>query len=253
MQKAANHINGKMASVPKNLRQELARLDIANASGNGQTQTLSDLQSSDIARYTQKLMAIYAAHGINSAADRQRENSLLFGSSGAKVYDKIMESALKTQPGYNSVTGIASVLDSPRSRVLMAKDQVAKKYQDMQLTIADKGKVTDIFAKGEDILSGAMAIGTNFMDKHPLLTSIGTDATLAYGALSGTQGRLVNAEEGRRCTGQSIKVTRKSGRQSSIDHGGRGDTRGRCNDRRMAGNCRGCRCGSDGVWRISAL
>jgi len=216
MQKAANHINGKMASVPKNLRQELARLDIANASGNGQTQTLSDLQSSDIARYTQKLMAIYAAHGINSAADRQLENSLLFGSSGAKVYDKIMESALKTQPGYNSVTGIASVLDSPRSRVLMAKDQVAKKYQDMQLTIADKGKVTDIFAKGEDILSGAMAIGTNFMDKHPLLASIGTDATLAYGALSGLKGGWSMLKKAAGALGNPLKLLEKVGGRAAL-------------------------------------
>lgn len=179
LQKASDQINGKTPASAKNFRQQIAMLGMANANGSGQSKSLSDLQTSDVSSYVQKLTSIYKAHGISKSADMQRENSILFGSTGAKVYDKIMDAAANTQPGFDSAQGIASTFNNPLNHAILAKDQVAKSNQDLQLSAANDLGIKSVFSKGEDYYAKGMAHLTNFMDKHPLLDKIATGGAAA--------------------------------------------------------------------------
>lgn len=183
LQAASDYISGKKA-LSTTARQELAKLGMANAKDSGQSSSLAALQNSDVASYVQKLQANYRAHGISSSAAMQRENSLLFGSAGSKVYNQIIGAQNKTQPGYDSAEGVASVLNDPLSHMLMAKEQVTKAKQDTQLSLAENAGVMTVFSKGEDLLSRGMSMGSHFIDNHPLLSKLGAAGYVVGGIAS---------------------------------------------------------------------
>lgn len=182
LQAASDYISGKKA-ISAASRREIARLGMANPRGTGQSASLSTLQNTDVASYVQKLQTNYRAHKISSSAAMQHENSLLFGSAGAKVYNQIIDAQNKTQPGYDSAKGVAAVVDDPINHALMAKDQVAKAKQDAQLSLAQNAGVMTVFSKGEDLLSRGLSIGSHFIDNHPLLSKLGV-AGAAVGSVA---------------------------------------------------------------------
>lgn len=179
LQKASDFINGKKPLLP-NSRREILRLGIGNAQGTGQSPSLHALQNSDVSSYTQQLKTIYQAHGINSSADMQRENGILFGRAGAKVYNQIMGAMDKTQPGYDSAMSVGSVVDNPANQLLLAKDQVEKAKADVQLSAAEKTGIMPIFKKINQGQAKASEYAANFIDKHPLLDKVGLGGYLAY-------------------------------------------------------------------------
>ncbi|EIC83373.1 hypothetical protein [Serratia sp. M24T3] len=179
LQKASDFINGKKPLLP-NSRREILRLGIGNAQGTGQSPSLHALQNSDVSSYTQQLKTIYQAHGINSSADMQRENGILFGRAGAKVYNQIMDAIDKTQPSYDSAMSVKSVVDNPANQLLLAKDQVEKAKADVQLSAAEKTGIMPIFKKINQGQAKASEYAANFIDKHPLLDKVGLGGYLAY-------------------------------------------------------------------------
>jgi hypothetical protein len=63
---------------------------IKTMKGNPLREDLAGLMNTNPVEFAKKMLEIYAAHGITSQAAISRENALLFGSNGAKVYDLIM-------------------------------------------------------------------------------------------------------------------------------------------------------------------
>jgi len=86
---AYNRVNGMMSLPPKILLKELKRLGIADKTGREQTTDLRKLQQTNLIEYIQRIMGIYEKHGIK-AEDIDHENTILFGTNGAKVIGKLM-------------------------------------------------------------------------------------------------------------------------------------------------------------------
>lgn len=178
LQKASDSINGKQPLSPLS-RQEMIKLGMANAKGTGQSQSLRALQNSDVSSYAQQLRTLYKAQGISSSADIQRENGILFGGPGAKIYNQIMDTMDKTQPGYESALGVSAVVDNPQNRVLLAKQQLEKSKQDVQLSAALNTGIMPAFKKINGYWSEANEYAASFINKHPLLSQIGLGSALA--------------------------------------------------------------------------
>ncbi|WP_176315916.1 hypothetical protein, partial [Burkholderia vietnamiensis] len=174
MRTAYNRVNGTMALVPKNVRRELKRLGMAaDATGMEQTSDLARMQASDIIGYTQEMMRRYEKAGITSQIDRERENSILFGTNGAKVYNKIMSQMSvigESLKSYDKAKGASDTVNNPANQRLQAQLRFEKKIEDLQLVVGRDGGLLDMLNTGLGFLGGAIERVTKFAERHPTLT-----------------------------------------------------------------------------------
>ncbi len=182
---AYTRTNGMMALPPKLMLHEMQRLGMADETGKKQNAGLAHLQSTNVLGYAEEIMKRYAAGGITSQTDRERENALLFGTNGSKVMNKVMSQlpVLKESlAAYDKSKSASEVVKDPANKPLMARQAFNKKWENLQLAIAKDGGLLDLATKGLDLLGGAIEKVTNFAKEHPTLVKL---AVLGGAALSG--------------------------------------------------------------------
>lgn len=190
---AYNRISGNMSLVPKNLRREMARLGIADATGIEQTRDLTNLQATNLPGYIEKIMKIYKAHGITNSVDIEHENSILFGRSGAKIYNRIMaqmDTIEKSLTSYDISRGTMPILNDPNNHVLMAREAMAKSFEDLQIALAQKGGVMESFTRGIDNVTKGINVLTRAVDSHPNMARYAADGAMVITALAGISGGM---------------------------------------------------------------
>ncbi|VEI21857.1 Uncharacterised protein [Serratia plymuthica] len=190
---AYNRMSGNMSLKPKNLLREMKRLGVADGSGSEQTRDLTNLQVTDALGYTQKMMQIYKEHGITSRVDIERENAILFGRSGARIYNRLM-SQMKTlelsEQSYDSQRGTDSTISDPNSRVIMAREALSKSFENLQLVLARKGGVLEKFTNGINSLSNGIDKITLSMEAHPNIAKFASNGVMIVTALAGVSGGI---------------------------------------------------------------
>lgn len=190
---AYNRLNGNMSLIPKNLRREIARLGIGDSTGIEQTKKLAYLQTTDLPGYVEKMMGIYAAHGITDPVAMERENSILFGRAGAKVYNRMM-AQIKTMDeslaSYDRSHGSAATANDPDNHVIMARQAMSVAFENLQLALAQKGGVMENFTRGIDMVTKGVTTLTNAVNAHPNMARYAMDGAMAITALAGARGAM---------------------------------------------------------------
>lgn len=170
---AYTRTNGMMSLPPKLLLAEMRRLGMTDASGRKQTDVLAKLQATNAIDYAQEMLKRYASAGITSRTDIERENAIIFGTNGSKVYNKIMSQMpvlMESLASYDKAQGASQTVNDPNNKAIMAKHLFAKRWEDFQLAIAQDGGLLDMATKALTLMAGAIKSVTEFAKNHPILT-----------------------------------------------------------------------------------
>jgi hypothetical protein len=225
MRTAYNRVNGTMAMVPKNVRRELLRLGMASDStGMEQTNDLARMQGSDIIGYVQEVMKRYQTAGITSQLDRERENSILFGTNGAKIYNKIMSQMAVIEESlhaYDKSQGASQVVNDPANQRIQAQRRFEKKVEDLQLVIGRDGGLLDMLNKGLTFLGGAIQRVTTFAQKHPALTKFAVGGFAMLSVLTIIAGEVLLLGGAFRALSTAIAFTRVGSTMVRLAQGSR--------------------------------
>lgn len=137
---AFTRMSGAMALPPKKMQTTLGELGIGQMD-HGQMRMkdgMLRLMQSDTVEFTKQLMAIYKEHGIAGQLDRERTNALLFNTTGAKIYNKLMQQMPVIEESlhaYDKARGIAQTnrdnVDSP----MMAIEKFHSAMDDLGLVV----------------------------------------------------------------------------------------------------------------------
>ena len=165
---AYTRTNGMMALMPRRLKAELARLGMADKSGKQQTDSLARLQATDVIGYAQEMMRRYAGKGITSRTDIERENAIIFGTNGSKVFNKIMSQMPVLQESlraYDKASGASGVTGNPANRMLKAQMDLEAKEADLKLHIGQV--VLPLYVRALEMTAGVLDNISSFATKHP--------------------------------------------------------------------------------------
>lgn len=135
---AYTRTNGMMSLPPQLLLQEMQRLGMTDATGRKQNSTLAGLQSTDAIGYAAEIMKRYDAAGIKTQTDRERENAIIFGTNGSKVFNKIMSQMPVIQhsmDAYDQAQTPKQVIKGNANSPMMAFDKFHKALEDLGLVI----------------------------------------------------------------------------------------------------------------------
>ena len=171
---AYTRTNGMMAMPPKRMVAEMNRLGITDGAGK-QNAELAHLQSTDVIAYTKEIMKRYEKAGITSQTDRERENALIFGTNGSKVFNKIMsqmEVLEHSGAAYDKAKGASATANDPANKGLMGRELLAKKIEDFQLVLGQSGGLIDLATKGMTYLADAIGRVAEFAQRHPTITKL---------------------------------------------------------------------------------
>lgn len=188
---AYTRMNGMMSLPPKLLQKEMKRLGIADKTGRKQNESLYHLQATDVFGYSQKLMEIYKLHGITKATDIERENSILFGTNGAKIYNRLMAqmaTLIESGHSYDVSQGPEQTIKSPLNKSIMGRQALATKWSGFQLALAQDGGVLDMATKGIDKLTEGLNRITTWMRANPNATKYITEVGTGIIGLAGAGG-----------------------------------------------------------------
>ena len=183
---AYTRTNGMMALMPRRLKEEMQRLGMTDETGKQQTTDLARLQATNIIGYTEEIMRRYQSAGITSQTDRERENAIIFGTNGAKVFNKIMSQMAvlhESLEAYDKSKGASDVANDPANQRLMAQQNLAKKIEDFQLALARNGGLLDLATKGLTMLANGVERLTKFANDHPTITKLAVATGLALSGL----------------------------------------------------------------------
>ncbi|MQY52110.1 hypothetical protein HCX48_09500 [Rhodocyclus tenuis] len=137
---AFTRMSGGMALPPKKMQSTLAELGIGKID-HGQvrmTDGLLRLMQSDTVEFTKQLMEIYKTHGIASQLDRERTNALLFNTTGAKIYNKLMQQMPVIEESllaYDKARGIAQTNRDNAKSPMMAIEKFHAAMDDLGLVV----------------------------------------------------------------------------------------------------------------------
>jgi len=183
---AYTRTNGMMALMPRRLKEEMQRLGMTDETGKQQTTDLARLQAPNTIGYTEAIMRRYQSAGITSQTDRERENAIIFGTNGAKVFNKIMSQMAvlhESLEAYDKSKGASDVANDPANQRLMAQQNLAKKIEDFQLALARNGGLLDLATKGLTMLANGVERLTKFANDHPTITKLAVATGLALSGL----------------------------------------------------------------------
>lgn len=190
---AYTRMNGMMSLPPKLLQKEMKRLGIADKTGRKQNESLYHLQATDVFGYSQKLMEIYKLHGITKATDIERENSILFGTNGAKIYNRLMAqmaTLIESGHSYDVSQGPEQTIKNPLNKSIMGRQALATKWSGFQLALAQDGGVLDMATKGIDKLTEGLNRITTWMRANPNATKYITEVGTGIIGLAGAGGAM---------------------------------------------------------------
>lgn len=102
------------------------------------TASLAHLMDTDPGKFAKVLMGIYQSHGITTLEARARENTLLFGSNGAKVFDLMMRQMPVLERSVEAFENSKGILETNKNNAngpLMAIEKFHAALSDLGLTI----------------------------------------------------------------------------------------------------------------------
>ncbi|WP_313682789.1 hypothetical protein [Pantoea sp.] len=190
---AWNRMNGNMSLQPKNLIREMNRLGIADNTGREQNRKLRNLQYTSAIDYAAELMRIYKEHGINSQADREKENAILLGRTGSTIYNRIMAQMDTLEESLKSFDISGSPLQTSNNSLnkqLMAQQALAAKWGNFQLALSKDGGVLDMATTGIDKLTNGLNNLTQWIKDNPNAARDITYTGTALVGLAGTGGAM---------------------------------------------------------------
>jgi hypothetical protein len=179
---AYTRTNGMMAMMPKRLREEMQRLGLASAGGKQQTDDMARLQATDVIGYAQNIVARYAKAGITSRTDMERENAIIFGTNGSKVFNKIMSQMpvlSHSLAAYDKARAPGAMVNDRRNGALLAPVSLEKQEADLKLRIGKD--ILPLYVHGLEI--AATALGALNSLPNPVL-KFGTYATAGLSVLA---------------------------------------------------------------------
>lgn len=185
---AYGRTNGMMALMPRRLQAEMTRLGMMDASGKQQTDNLARLQATNVIAYAQNLLGRYAKVGITSRTDIERENSIILGTGGAKVFNKIMSQLpilLESLAAYNKAQPPKAVINDPQNKALLAATNLQKKEADLKLKIGQT--ILPYYIRGLELAAAALTRLDKFVDSNPVIAKwvVGAFAVMSAAAVVG--------------------------------------------------------------------
>lgn len=154
--------------------------------GNPMEANLSKLQETDPVQFAKAMMEVYTKHGITSLNDIGRENNILFGRTGGRVYTKIMqqiEVLERSEKAFDNAKGINQTVDNNANSPMMKILAFHKAMDDLGLAIGDV-----IIPVLMPVIKGLTSFAHE-LSKHPALVNgltyalIGLSAFLVTGGL----------------------------------------------------------------------
>lgn len=191
MRTAYTRMNGMMSMPPKLLQHEMQRLGIADSTGRKQKEEFYNLQATDAIAYAKKMMEVYKLHGITKQTDIERENSILLGTNGAKIYNRIMaqmSTLLESEEAYDRSKGSGDVVNNPLNKQLMAQQKLAAKWADLELVLAKDGGALDLFTSGLSKLADIMEGLSKFGAANPKISSAVVNVLALVTSISALKG-----------------------------------------------------------------
>lgn len=197
---AYSRTHGMQALTPSIMTNEALRLGIWDADkvtrtkgggarflhGSPMAPELAKLMDTDTIGFSQKMMEIYTRNGITALTDMGRENNILFGRTGGKIYTQIMQQMpvlLHSEQAYDKAQGIDQVIETNKKSPMMATLAMSKAMDDLGLAIG-KNVLPTFIPMVNGLTSMAQELG-----KHPVLLKkvtyafVGLSAVLVGGGL----------------------------------------------------------------------
>jgi hypothetical protein len=182
---AYNRMSGSMSLPPKKMQGMLSQLGIGQ-SEHGQIRmndAMLKLMQTDVILFAKKMMEVYKQHGLVTALDRERTNTQLFGTNGAKIYNKIMQqmpTLLESLNAFVHAKSIEETANDPQNKNLLATQAFHAKMDDLYRTIGESGTIelaTTAFQKLGDTIKAT----TEAAKQHPNITKFGTEIAMLGG------------------------------------------------------------------------
>jgi len=189
-------MNGMLAKLPKLAMHEMQRLGLADATGKKQTVDLMHLQATDLPAYVKEIEARYAKAGITSRVDMERENAILFGRKGAQIINKIMSQMPVIEASlaaYDQSKGASETAGNPQNKALLARQNFEKKWENLQLVLAQDGGLIDLATRGFTLLGDAIEKTTKAVHAHPELAKMAVGMVTLFSGLMFARGLLMLA------------------------------------------------------------
>lgn len=211
---AFTRMSGAMSMPPKKMQGMLTELGIGTQD-HGSVRLKDDLLSmmqTDPVAFAKQMMQIYEQHGITSVLGRERANAQIFGTNGAKIYNKVMsqmpvlEESLKA---FDKAKGAKETIEDNKDSPLAAMNRLQKSMSDFSLVIGDK--VLPLFTRLVDRLYRVTDGVVKFTDQFPVLTKW---LVVGFGVLSGVVavgGVLMLATAGFKAVGIALAAVKGEG------------------------------------------
>lgn len=142
--------------------------------------------------YKQMILPIYQKQNL-SEDQIQRENALIFGRTGGKMFnliDKQMQTIEHSVAMFNQSRGLNESYNSVGGTYNGKKIDFEKKWENLQLVMGKDGGLLDTFTKGLNALSTTLQRMTDLAHKYPDLAKFVGQAALAVTGLAALSGGI---------------------------------------------------------------
>lgn len=201
LQTAYSRSHGMNALMPSITTNEMLRLGVWEADkvtrtkgggarfehGNPMDANLARLQETDPVQFAKAMMDVYSKHGITSINDIGRENNILFGRTGGRVYTKIMqqiEVLERSEKAFDNAKGINQTVENNADSPMMKILAFHKAMDDLGLAIGDA-----IIPVLMPMIKGLTSFAHE-LSKHPALVKSLTYALIGLSAFLITGGLI---------------------------------------------------------------
>lgn len=140
--------------------------------------------------YEKMILPIYRKNNYTDD-QKQRENALIFGRTGGKMFnliDKQLQTIHHRIDSYGIARGMNDAYDAVGGTYNGKVVDFQKKWENLQLVMGKDGGLLDTFTKGLDGLTTTMQRMTEIAHKHPELAKFVGQAALAVTGLAGVSG-----------------------------------------------------------------
>lgn len=126
------------------------------------------LMASDPVEFYRKfVLPSYQANGVK---DRQRENMMLFGNSGGKLFnliDKQLPTILRSREAYQRTQGLDQAYNQTKNGFFGEQGQLRAAWKDFLVTAGSKGGLLEGLTSGLHVATGALRTLTDAANAHP--------------------------------------------------------------------------------------
>ncbi|WP_137010155.1 hypothetical protein [Aquitalea aquatilis] len=159
---------------------------IKRLKGNPLKSGYADLMNSDPVAFAEKMMEVYRSKGIVNQADISRENTLLFGTNGSKIYDLIMRQMpvlKRSENAFLAAHGINQTNKENANSPMMQIERFHKALDDLGLAVG-KNVLPVFIPMIHDLTDMAVELGKYpRLIKGVTLSLIGLSSFLMAGGL----------------------------------------------------------------------